>query len=617
MTELPLSGLSEQVRNLRSTLLRSTSYTTDAEERNLDQAEDTIRRQLPRLFGGDSYEELPVESAVAGLSGTIKHELAMILRQQVARNVQIFEHVPTKDPAVDETGPVCMIAPDEFHVVRSYLEECGDLAILADVIGVAATSLNGTVLASVADTLHYNHYAFCAIGAFEPLFGKIAMRYAAIRTTRFPERDLLLSLTDLSRTARAEGHLMQALAYDLSRHDQKNSLAACSPVSDTMTETIHSMATDTEGEIDRILSSGTSMDHQIMMRVFSKVLVNLEEQTNKGTKPSGYHTVWFYRLRSFDENAFDVILKDWLQSMLLNHRTKLCHAAFPPLVASGCMKVVQFLETARACVARQRDSNRDAAFWVCMDALDVLLPSGHLSALCPPQEAYKFRMEQRQCCYNTDGFIIRLVAEAYELGTAALSPTVISRKSSLLSSARLHSVVRHFVVRDMQLISTAFEVGLTRSSEQDLSLFKPLFETLLDPTEHWGEYSVKQLFISLLTCHSGFAHKTLKEQVSLVVKLADDLSLPFCQLVLRQLFAASSRSPGGSGDDTVSEALLEAVKAAVDRGQLPWADLVAGLDHDLANKVNLDLSMHLYCTLTVLDSGPCNTRTARYLRFPC
>lgn len=499
ITEIPLTGLPEQVRNLRSTLLRSTPYSTEIEEQHLDDAESIVSQQLPSLFDLDMLQDQPAQLNMENLSSTVKLELAILLRQQVAATVQITEHVPTKDPSIEERGPVCTISPQDFHVVRSRLEDFDDLSILADVIGVISTSLDSNILASAADTLHYHHKAFCAIGAFEPLLGKIAMRYAAIRTVRFPERELLLSLADLSRMTQADSSFVQTLAYDLSRHEQKNSVAACSPVSDTMAEGIHNTAMDSDEEIDRILSSGTSMDQQIMTRVFGKIVLNLEEQINKGSFPSGNHAPWFYRLRSFDENAFESMMIDWVASLFTNHQSQMAHAALPPLVVSGCVTLKQVSEVASACAARREDNNQEEALRICLDTLDSVLPSGRLEPLCQPQEAYRYRVEQQKFCQGSGRHILQHLRRALEIGSKLPASPCQSQIRSLLSSESLRALVKHLAVNDVQGLSKSLGVGAETSVEITSHLTKALLDGLLDPTNRLGKYTLEVTFSSLLT----------------------------------------------------------------------------------------------------------------------
>ncbi|ORY11541.1 hypothetical protein BCR34DRAFT_484023 [Clohesyomyces aquaticus] len=558
ITEIPLTGLSEQIQNLRATLLHGTAYSTELEDQQIDDAQSFIQRRIPDLFDESEYVDLSVEVNFASISSTVRLELGIWIRLLVQANVQLVDRVPTKDSSIEEPGQVCTISPQSFHAVRSYLEDFDDLSILADVLGLATFSLDPNVLTAVADTLHYHHKAFAAIGAFKPLFQRLAMRYAAVRTVRFPERELLVALTDVARTARADEQLMLMLAYDLNRCEQKNSLAACSPASDNMDTTM-----DTDDEIERILSSGTSMDQQVMMRVFTKVVMRLEEQLGSGSIQSDSLGSWFYRLRSFDEKAFEKLLFEWLSSLLNAHRGKLMLAALPPLVVSGCLTLHQFLEVSRRCISERRASNEDGLLRMSAEVLNALLPSEQLGRFCQPQDAYRFRLEQQRLCQDPEGRILLVIHDTFEASARQLPPALATQVNNLLSSNRLRSVVRHLAVSNTQLVSKALDIGAHPTSEIMNARIKSLLDGLLDPTDQLG-----------------LARKTLEQQVDLVVNTANDLGLPFCQLEIRQIFAMSEGSA-----ETISAAFLEAIKAAVEKNVSPWSDLVAGLDADLTSKI--------------------------------
>ncbi|KAF2653975.1 hypothetical protein K491DRAFT_717612 [Lophiostoma macrostomum CBS 122681] len=588
VTEIPLTGLPPQVRNLRSTLLRSTNYSTEQEEQTLDEAESVVRRTLPILFDDPNIEYERNEVNIPKLSPSIRFELAMILRKQVAANMQLVEHAPTKDPSVEEPAVVCTISAQEFHTVRTYLEGFGDYAILADIIGVVATSLDSHVLAAAADTLNYHRLAFRCIGAFEPLFAKVAMRYAAIRTVRFPERELLVSLSDLCRNVLAEGDLVQALAYDLGRHDQKNVAAACSPVSDTMADTFHNMAVDSEEEIDRILSSGTSMDHQIMTRVFGKIVVSLKEQVAKSIVPSGNHAAWFYRLRSFDESCFDGIVIDWTTSLLMKGQSRMMHAAIPPLVVSGCLTLWQFQDITRRAINKSRATSQEDSLRICMHGLDVLLPTDSLTPLCQPQEAYRYRLEQQNFCQGSDGRILQLLRDLFDSITDALSPSSQSSIKGLLSSERLRAVVKRHISLNGETLSSVFGIGTQSFSAASSTQLKTLLDSLLDPTNRLSQ-------------------KSVADQVKIIVESASCLSLPFCQLQIRQLFAMSSVAADTSVD-TVSGSLVEAIRSAIERDDSPWNELVAGLDTGLRTKIRENAERELL-QASAFFSGPATSRS--------
>lgn len=76
----------------------------------------------------------------------------------------------------------------------------------------------------------------------------------------------------------------------------------------------------------------------------------------------------------------------------------------------------------------------------------------------------------------------------------------------------------------------------------------------------------------------------LEQQVATVVPHADYLSLPFCQLVLQQIFSVSTSSTEDVVE-SVSTAFLGTIKHAIEREQTCWSELISGLAPSLVNKV--------------------------------
>jgi mediator of RNA polymerase II transcription subunit 12 len=363
--------------------------------------------------------------------------------------------------------------------VRSYLESFGDLAILADIIGIVATSLDSNVLSAAADTLSYHVEAFRAIGAFEPLFEKIAMRFAAIRTVQFPERDLLISLTDLARLAHADPQLLHLLSYDLSRYDQRNSLAACSPASDSMADNL--LALDIEDEIERILSSGTSMDQQMMGRVFGKVTTNLEEQLCKGSCQVENFSTWLYRLRTFEESTFDMIMASWLGSLLLNHQAQLLSAALPPLISSGCLTLRRFLKTLQECINSRQSSHPEESLRIAVEGLDRLLPYERNQSPCRQYDMYRYRLEQYKLCRQRDSGLLGFLGDIIMLESVKHNLEPDRQLLDLCSSDRLLSALRHFIIQDVRSVSGLISAHQQGSQETQLSCSTLLSSRLLDP----------------------------------------------------------------------------------------------------------------------------------------
>ena len=294
--------------------------------------------------------------------------------------------VPMKGQPIETPTPVSTITSSEFYMIRELMEQLGDYSILADILGIVASSSDYAVLSGAADTLNYHVKTFAAIGAFKPLFQRLVGRYTTLRMQRPPEREHSLALADLARTAGADIQLMQLLAFDLTRCEQKASIAACSPASDNMTDIFQSTKMDTDDEIERILTSGTSMDEQIMSRVFNKITTRLEVQLSKGlvTQASNFGS-WFYRLRNFDDKAFERLVNQWISRLLFGHAGEVLLTALPTLTAAGCITLSGFVGVSNRCISSLEGKDGVSAATVSLDALNAILPNDELNRFCQTQ----------------------------------------------------------------------------------------------------------------------------------------------------------------------------------------------------------------------------------------
>lgn len=95
LTEIPLTGLSDQTRTLRSTLLRRTAHSADSEEQMLACAELQISYTLPIMFGIYNTQVQVPDISLDQLSPTIKLELGIWLRSQVASYAEVNQRQVT------------------------------------------------------------------------------------------------------------------------------------------------------------------------------------------------------------------------------------------------------------------------------------------------------------------------------------------------------------------------------------------------------------------------------------------------------------------------------------------------------------------------------------------
>ncbi|KAJ4358537.1 RNA polymerase II mediator complex subunit [Didymosphaeria variabile] len=457
LTEVPLSGLSEQVLNLRSTMLRGTVYSVDIEDGLILGAKEAILQQLTDLTCASNKSMRKMTLDIGRLSRTMHLDIAIWLRRQVAATVEASDSAPTKESSMFMAGSICTISSSCFETVRYYLEQFKDLSILADVVGIAATSFDSHVLSASADTLDYHFKAFKAISAFNPLFEKIVLRYTQIRAMRLPERKLLLSISALTHLTHDDSQLRQLLDYDLNRYDQRNSLAVCSPVSDTMIENV--TGSDPEDEIERILSSGNSMDQHMMSRVFKKIVSYLQQRSCQGNYPSDNLLSWFCRLQNLEENTFHAIVASWLHSTLTDDEPHLLAITLPPLVISGCLSLSRFAETIRSCIRHLLPNHPSESLRVAVDGLMTLLPENVLSDLLSHQQAYQFRTKQAAFCQKQDSGLLDLIKEAFELSVINSTSQSVGSLPHVLSDDRLVGVLRHFATVDLQSVSFLLEIS--------------------------------------------------------------------------------------------------------------------------------------------------------------
>jgi mediator of RNA polymerase II transcription subunit 12 len=75
-----------------------------------------------------------------------------------------------------------------------------------------------------------------------------------------------------------------------------------------------------------------------------------------------------------------------------------------------------------------------------------------------------------------------------------------------------------------------------------------------------------------------------EEQVSAVFKIASELSLPICQAMIENIFSTNNVVDAHAAD-TLSAALLNAVKMAVEEDQSQGLELLSSLETTLTNKV--------------------------------
>ncbi|KAK3065789.1 hypothetical protein LTS18_002393, partial [Coniosporium uncinatum] len=168
-----------------------------------------------------------------------------------------------------------------------------------------------------------------------------------------------------------------------------------------MEEIIHNSKGDQEEDIDRILASGNSMDEQTMSRVLSRITMSLALQMKDGSVRDATFASWFFRLRQFDEKAFERLVLDWLVSLLSQPSERfVLRRAVSIVVGSGSLAMDTYAKSAGKFVSMFAKQNKGPAALMSLELLGNMLPNQSVDTPIETPEAYRFRLQQRKCVEN-------------------------------------------------------------------------------------------------------------------------------------------------------------------------------------------------------------------------
>ncbi|EZF70648.1 hypothetical protein H105_07096 [Trichophyton soudanense CBS 452.61] len=347
LRHLPSSRLPEHIWNLRNTLLSRAGVSVDAEARQIRQIKTDLLQRHSDIFVGHvgtiDTEMMDGDIDWASLSWTVKSEISHWIREQVALKLRAQAQVQNQ-PSGNATAQeiASMIKPDQFYFLRYILERMGDFSILADVLKLLSQSSNPTVLASVTDTLNHHLPSFTAIGATMDLLQSFAITYSKLSKTEAHVQDLIVSLLDVAIVIPSEASTVAVLRRDLARYDKKSAMAASSPVSEHMADTLNPVNPTFGGMLDQLLASGNCMDDATLMRIFDLLIQKLETGKADISITSSEAARYLAQLRLFNPKTFDgLMIKRVIGMIHTSPRPKLSHF-LPPLIGVGCITLPAF-----------------------------------------------------------------------------------------------------------------------------------------------------------------------------------------------------------------------------------------------------------------------------------
>ncbi|KAF1982842.1 hypothetical protein K402DRAFT_186817 [Aulographum hederae CBS 113979] len=580
---IPLDRLSYSDVNLRSMILKSLNADSAGEEKTISRVQDFVLQKLPD-FTDEDPDPMQVDGDVdlGKQSITVKCSVGHWLRGEVAHHTT----APSRPRIVkfdveDSSGEEehMTVTPTQFYIIRDVFEQIGDYSVFADVLQIISNSSDSILLAAVADTLNHHPRTFAAIGALTPIYDNLVERHRILRNQQPLDRSFLLALADLCTNIEGDPRIAMQLKQDLLTMEQRAAVNVCSPVSDDMFQILQSTKSKSDDEIDQILASGTSMDEQIMSRVLERITMRLQQQLEEGTVEKANFSNWFYRLRAFDDRAFDKLATQWLLSLFADGtQQQLLHFAITALVGSRCKTLKSILEAGLG-VSKAAHSIEQAG-GVVLEVLRCALPTTTSESPSPTADAYRTRLEQQRLIDNFTTDLVPLLGQSLKVCSELKDQEALH---SMLLSEPVSSHLRAMATNDSKMLSKLLETGLSRTSSSPTS---QLLVHLVDPSNS-----------------IGVGNLASAEQISRLVDVADDISLPLCRL-LKETLLREDDAAKEDGDIGLADAMLEVLKSAVDQEKPNWQELVSGLERDTARKVREHAEGQILLAASKLVSAP-------------
>jgi mediator of RNA polymerase II transcription subunit 12 len=508
LTEMPLLHLPDHIKNLRSTLLSRLGFDVENESAVLHHFKCSMAEQLQGicpetndLRGQYEYRT----SDLSRLSWTIKSELGHWLRRTVAACFPVkgkanFHKAPPNTPE---------FTLDQFTLIRGVLEQIDDISMLADVLCSASDSMDEEVLASVADSINAHLESLSAIGALDDLHRRMSQAYVSLKATKISLPTLAISLLDLGSRHPDVRLPVRALQEDIARGDKVNSIAAYSPFSDGMAESLQQAGSTFVEDFEAVILSEPNMTEQTMNQLFTLVVERLKKDHVVANQEESRDSLCLLlaRLRVFRPMHFDRLMSTWAKSIVASSDNSAVFLILA-LVNFACLPIsaiVQNLQELRIDIdsAHFRYSRRNVA-WLLCDSVAT-------DRLRTEPARYRFRTLWLQYLANnpTDALAILPIIK---LEVVKLQRTFDLERTNWM----------------LPLLSEIALQGSQRSSDYSPDTRVVLEEALGVLFQGDGDVHLKHV------------------DIQNVIGICDDFSLPFCQLYLH----ITSEHPGSSHEES-------------------------------------------------------------------
>lgn len=557
LVELPLHALPEKTRIERANLLRRAgNYSADNEQQDITNALKCVNHTLglPLPSGDPLLERKPM--SLPKLLRRINSS-SKALRSCIGAHLR--DTLSTWSYKVQNP-----ISSTLFWAARAILEHIEDFSMLSDVLRVCIKTANADVLASCADTINSNLRIFFAVGSTDDLFNGLVDRLKTMNEEHgIVPRPFLAALSSLAHRIAGREAIAAQLLRELHQNDRNNAIDACSPVSDNMAAQTQSAEGEIAEEIDKLLSSGTSLDNPTMNRLFRTIIPRLEGGWAKKDDSRRVFSSLLSRVRVFDTVHFDKLMTDWTSHVRsIAERSQLADL-FPLLISTGCLAMSIVISTASppspSSASNQTSGQYGSATYLQELLQMIIMPLPPTTGLTP-DENYRYCIEQKRCKTEQSGGLLELIRNALHeySGLRNLPTHLVQPLDDPTCQENLLETLRLLVLMDSTAVSNALNVKTLPPEAIDL---------------------VRQVTTKLLIPGDCGDAQTSFDSI---LGLANELTLPFCQLKLNlDLSLQQPSMTEGDANPTRFELFAKAMDRAIEARNIVWTSMLPCLSEDI------------------------------------
>ncbi|KAK3994970.1 putative mediator of RNA polymerase II transcription [Cladorrhinum sp. PSN332] len=578
LAEIPPGALSESQQGIRSGILRRAAFNVADEAQNAELALKCIKQILGLPLDPNdpilrrkpwSVKKLAKNIYFSGRA--LKAEVGLWLRDSLI--------VPTPAPSSAEKGKAKargpQISPTMFDHIRHVLEAAEDLSMLADILRSLIEYSCVEVLAAITNTVCRHVFVFAALGVSKLMFAHLHKRLKIVyKEQGLAARPLLAALVSLAPRIPGMEELAVVLSRDLAMSDRRNPVDACSPVSDNMLARLQDDDSDLE-EIEKALSTGTSMDRKTLENLFHTIVQRLQASWDKDKDRQRAYTMLLTRLRRFDTQHFDSIMGKWLAYLRTDVNRPSVIRIYPLLVSVGCLSLRAILSTTSDSSTAMPPPSLGPA-WpqvvqitsrtrYLQDVLRLLmtpLPPGY--DLITSEEIYKFTNLQQQILRDNPKEVLNLVglAMAEYLYARSMDDSGDLPLDDTNAQQRFSHLIKLLVLKDAAAVGRALSMWASKNPDAFAgSWIDDMTTKLLIPT----------------------ADRQIHVTFDQVLELTNEFTWPFCQvqLILSSTANAQNSQLAAERQQSHLDLLTNAMDRAIDKKNITWVGIVHSLNPEV------------------------------------